>query len=116
MEKKIMMPANYNVMNEEEMTYTQGGAAVDAGLAAYTLVFSAYGIVSLVNLCWAIPKTRNWIKEHKEGRGVGDLISDGLDAAFDYMNQSVGNAVIGVYTALNLASWPIVTAIAWITA
>ena len=26
MEKKLMLPANYNVMNEEEMTYTEGGA------------------------------------------------------------------------------------------
>ena len=25
MEKKLMLPANYNVMNEEEMTYTSGG-------------------------------------------------------------------------------------------
>lgn len=24
MEKKLMLPANYNVMNEEEMTYTSG--------------------------------------------------------------------------------------------
>lgn len=27
MEKKLMLPANYNVMNEEEMTYTSGAAA-----------------------------------------------------------------------------------------
>ena len=27
MEKKLMLPANYNVMNEEEMTYTSGGSS-----------------------------------------------------------------------------------------
>ena len=30
MENKMKMPANYNVMNEEEMTYTQGGSVVGA--------------------------------------------------------------------------------------
>lgn len=28
MEKKLMLPANYNVMNEEEMTYTSGATVL----------------------------------------------------------------------------------------
>ena len=34
MEKKLMLPANYNVMNEEEMTYTSGGDGFTAPFAA----------------------------------------------------------------------------------
>ena len=33
MEKKLMLPANYNVMNEEEMTYTSGGDGFTAPFA-----------------------------------------------------------------------------------
>lgn len=31
MEAKMMMPANYCVMSEEEMTYTEGGATAVQG-------------------------------------------------------------------------------------
>ena len=34
MEKTLMMPASYNVMNEQEMTYTQGGASAFEALVA----------------------------------------------------------------------------------
>ena len=34
MENKIMMPASYNVLSCEEMTYTEGGATVGQAVAA----------------------------------------------------------------------------------
>ena len=34
----------------------------------------------------------------------------------DYRCKSIGNAIVGVYTALNLTGWWPVTAIAWVTA
>ena len=37
MENKIMMPANYAVMSEEEMTYTEGGANVLQAVCAWLL-------------------------------------------------------------------------------
>ena len=36
--------------------------------------------------------------------------------ASHYMGKSIGNAIVGVYTALNLTGWWPVTAIAWVTA
>ena len=33
MENKIMMPASYNVLSCEEMTYTEGGATVGMAVA-----------------------------------------------------------------------------------
>ena len=35
MENKIMMPASYNVLSCEEMTYTEGGATVGQAVAAW---------------------------------------------------------------------------------
>ena len=35
MENKMMMPASYNVLSNEEMTYTEGGATVGQALAAW---------------------------------------------------------------------------------
>lgn len=37
MEKTLMMPASYNVMNEQEMTYTQGGASAFEALVAWII-------------------------------------------------------------------------------
>lgn len=111
MEKKLMLPANYNVMNEEEMTYTYGGEGAP----------SAFGIVgaviSVANLIWGLDQTRTWIKNNKKnGENITDLAAKGINAAADYMGKSIGNAIVGVYTALNLTGWWPVTAIAWVTA
>ena len=114
MEKKLMMPANYNVMNEEEMTYTCGGADSSA---PFWIGWSIGAVVSVANLIWGLDQTRTWIKNNKKsGENVVDLAAKGVDAAADYMGKSIGNAIVGVYTALNLTSWWPVTAIAWVTA
>ena len=85
MEKKLMLPANYNVMNEEEMTYTSGG---DGFTAPFAVGWTIGAVISVANLIWGLDQTRTWI----------------------------GNAIVGVYTALNLTGWWPVTAIAWVTA
>ena len=36
MEAKMMMPANYCVMSEEEMTYTEGGATAVQAFCAFS--------------------------------------------------------------------------------
>ena len=117
MEKKFMMPANYNVMNDEEMTYTYGGDAVSAYLTGYYAVGTIGAILSIGNMIWGINESRNWIQANKkEGQNVTDLARKGIDDVLTYMGQSVGNAIVGIYTTLNLVSWWPVTAIAWLTA
>ena len=86
MEKKLMLPANYNVMNEEEMTYTSGG---DGFTAPFAVGWTIGAVISVANLIWGLDQTRTWIKNNK---------------------------IVGVYTALNLTGWWPVTAIAWVTA
>lgn len=117
MEKKFMMPASYNVMNEEEMTYTYGGDAIDAYIASYSVGVTIGAVISIANLVWGINESRNWIQANKkEGQNLTDLAGKGIDDVLTYMGQSVGNAIVGIYTTLNLASWWPVTAIAWVTA
>ena len=43
MENKIMMPASYNVLSCEEMTYTEGGATVGQAVAAWLWPGLRYG-------------------------------------------------------------------------
>ena len=103
MEKKLMLPANYNVMNEEEMTYTSGG---DGFTAPFAVGWTIGAVISVANLIWGLDQTRTWIKNNKKnGENITDLAAKGI-----------GNAIVGVYTALNLTGWWPVTAIAWVTA
>lgn len=112
MENKMMMPACYSVMTEDEMTYTSGG---DAG-TAYAVGWVIGTTFSIANMVWGIGKSREWIQKNKKGKSVTELAASGIDAFANYLNKSVGNAVVGVYTAINLAGWWPVTAVAWVTA
>ena len=49
MENIMMLPASYCVMNEEEMTYTTGGASAIQAIAAWVLGTSATGIGLVIN-------------------------------------------------------------------
>lgn len=127
MENKIMMPACYNVMDEEEMTYTCGGDQYDAaaGLLGFTyLTLGILSVVELVDYVWGVAVSRNWISANKKDengnkRDTSELFSKGMDDLSKYMGESFGNAFIGGFTAFtmvtNPGTWPI-TAIAWLTA
>ena len=54
MEKKLMLPANYNVMNEEEMTYTSGG---DGFTAPFAVGWTIGAVISVANLIWGLDQT-----------------------------------------------------------
>ena len=71
MEKKLMLPANYNVMNEEEMTYTSGG---DGFTAPFAVGWTIGAVISVANLIWGLDQTRTWIKNNKKnGENITDL-------------------------------------------
>ena len=114
MDKKLMLPANYNVMNEAELTDPSGG---DGFTAPFAVGWTIGAVISVANLIWGLDQTRTWIKNNKKnGENITDLAAKGINAAADYMGKSIGNAIVGVYTALNLTGWWPVTAIAWVTA
>ena len=49
MEMTVRMPANYNLMTEDEMTYTNGGAAADGVVIATGVVNLIIGGLTLYN-------------------------------------------------------------------
>ena len=61
MENKIMMPASYNVLSCEEMTYTEGGATVGQAVAAW--LWPGYATVIGINTCREARKKDhdNWV-------------------------------------------------------
>ena len=125
--EKMMMPSYYNVMTEEEMTYTYGGDQYDD--AAVAIVLAMYGGVAiaglalLANYVWGVATARNWIsanrKDGDKQRDVGELFSKALNDLSAYMGKSIGNAIVGGFTTWNVATqaelWPI-TLIAFVTA
>ena len=127
MENKMMLPASCERMREEEMTYVVGGASesnegICGGMfATGSVVGLAAAILSIGNMVWAIGTTRDWIHRNKTTTDnpvtdALDLAVKGVDDAISYASRSLWNAVVTVYTTMNLSTWWPVTAIAWITA
>lgn len=126
MEYKMMLPAACEPMREDEMTYVSGGA--DPASAFLDAIFTTSGVVGLAlaalsigNMVWAVGTTRSWIHDNKKvtDNAVDDVVNlavAGVDATIGYASRSVWNAVVTVYTTMNLTTWWPVTAIAWLTA
>ena len=115
MEMTIRMPDRYNVMSEEEMTYTNGGAAADVitvASAAVSIVASVYAVYSTI---WGITGARNWVAANKGG----DLMTTAekaIDQGVTFATSSVGNLIRSCVALMGMTTvWPI-TAIALITA
>ena len=73
--EKMMMPAYYNVLSTEEMTYTEGGANATMSEAL---------------LCWLIPPY-GWFKGHRKTPNT--WTETGLDALTADMEKSTANAI-----------------------
>lgn len=127
MENKMMLPASCELMMEEEMTYVVGGAS-DPASDFLNGIFATSGVLGLAaaalsigNMVWVIGTTRDWIHRNKTttDNAVNDVVNlavKGVDDAISYASRSLWNAVVTVYTTMNLTTWWPVTAIAWVTA
>ena len=79
MENKIMMPASYNVLSCEEMTYTEGGATFTEALLNWIPPIGWYmGVTAM----------RNYRKSHPN-----DWLDTGLDALSRDMDSSAQNVI-----------------------
>ena len=96
MEKKLMLPANYNVMNEEEMTYTEGGATMGQALLAFFI-----GPYAWYKACEGIRDYRN---EHPK-----DWIETGLDALSKDMEKSTANTLFDISCAYSFVAVNVLT-------
>ena len=77
MENKIMMPASYNVLSCEEMTYTEGGATFTEALLNWIPPIGWY-------ICFT--SIRHYRKSHPN-----DWLDTGLDALSRDMDSSAQN-------------------------
>ena len=88
MEKTMMLPAMYNVLSQEEMTYTEGGAtATQAILAALLPPYGWY-------------KASTEIRDYRK-KNPNTWTQDGLDYFANDMGKSVSNFLYD----LACASW-----------
>ena len=76
METAMMMPASYNVLSYDEMTYTEGGATVTQAVCAWLVPF--YG--------WY--KGSKAIKDYRK-QNPNTWLETGLDALTSKMEQSI---------------------------
>ena len=117
MEMTVRMPANYNLMTEDEMTYTTGGAAVDGVVVATGVVNLVIGGLALYNWIDQLLGARRWYAANKTGN-IGTDLEKGVDTWLNYTTSSVLNCVRSVLaTAGSLGSpigW-IATAVAFAT-
>ena len=86
MTNKLNLPASYAVMNEEEMTYTQGGSALGA---AATVVGA---VVLGSSYLWGISQAKDWlsVKKNREGN-VFTVLGRASDALSEDMSKSPSN-------------------------
>lgn len=119
MEKKMMMPANYNVMTEEEMTYTEGGSGFELVTGAAGLISSVAGIavgcMYLYNYYKGMVAARNYVAAHK-GEDTSKLIDGGLNTYVNYMQTDVVSAIKGVAAGIASINLFPITALCLITA
>lgn len=89
MEMTMRLPANYNVMSAEEMTYTEGGATALQAICAWVLPFYGWykGITAVRDYRRANPDT--WLET-------------GLDALSKDMDKSLNNLLYDVACAISV--------------
>ena len=93
MENMIRMPAYYNVMTEEEMTYTEGGADASMAEALLCWFIGPYGWVK------GLSAVRSYRKAHPS-----TWLETGMDDLSKDMEKSVPNAIRDVACGLWLLS------------
>ncbi len=95
MEMTVRMPANYNIMTEDEMTYTNGGAISDW----YTSLSIAGDVVGwvltgamVINWLDMLSGARTWYAVNKTD-SITTNIENGVNAWVNYTTSSAWNAV-----------------------
>ena len=104
MENIMMLPASYCVMNEEEMTYTQGGSALGA---AATVVGA---VVLGSSYLWGISQARDWLSVKKNragnfltvaGRASDAIAADMAKSPANFLRDGVSTAMVVAFAPLS---------------
>ena len=92
MNKNMNLPAEYAVLSEEEMTYTQGGS--DIGGFATTAATVVGAVVLGASYVWGIGTARSWLNQKENRKGnVFTVIGRALDDIGEDMSKSAANFV-----------------------
>ena len=89
--EKMMMPAYYNVLSTEEMTYTEGGATMVQAVCAWFLPF--YGWFK------GITAVRDYRKKNPD-----NWTETGLDALSKDMEKSTANLLYDIACSISVVS------------
>ena len=104
MTNKLNLPASYAVMNEEEMTYTQGGSAFGA---AATVVGA---VVLGSSYLWGISQAKDWlsVKKNREGnfltvtgRASDAIAADMAKSPSNFLRDGVSTAMVVAFAPLS---------------
>ena len=88
--EKMMMPAYYNVLSTEEMTYTEGGATATQALCAWFLPFYGWFKGSIA------------IRDYRR-KNPDTWMETGMDALSKDMEKSTANMLYDLACALSVA-------------
>ena len=106
MKQDLTLPADYAVLSDNEMTYTQGGGVISTLLGLYTAGATAVGTgVLAASYAWGIQQTRDWLKQpgNKEGN-VFTVYGRALDALSADMQKSSSNFIRDGVSALTVCA------------
>lgn len=93
MKQDLNLPADYAVLSDNEMTYTQGGGVISTLLGLYSAGATIVGTgVLTASYAWGIQQTRDWLKQpgNKEGN-IFTVYGRALDALSADMKKSSSN-------------------------
>lgn len=99
MEMTVRMPANYNLMTEDEMTYTTGGADLTSVYLARDIASWVLTGVMIINWVDMLGGARNWYAANKTN-DIGTNIEKGVEAWVDYTSSSLWNGVRSIAATL----------------
>lgn len=92
--KKLSYPAEYAVLSQDEMTYTEGGSVQDAANVAVAAAAIVGTVVLASSYMWGIGQARTWLNTdgNKEGN-VFTILGRATDAIGADMTKSASNFV-----------------------
>lgn len=105
MNNKMNLPTEYAVLSEEEMTYTEGGAAAKLNaLDVFTTAATVVGAAVLgASYVWGISVSRDWLnkKSNREGnvftilgRAADDIAADMSKSASNFVRDAVSATMV----------------------
>ena len=112
MKQNLNLPADYAVLTDNEMTYTQGGGVASTLLGLYGAGATIVGTGVLASsYIWGIQQTRSWLKQpgNKEGniftvygRARDALSADMKQSSSNFLRDSVSAATVCALAPLSL--------------